>query len=203
MQNVSSHSNHLTPGSPSGQYFKKHVIPDATKSLSVSKQISTLSHSRWCMGFQPLDGLTGYFLLPLTVLIVVSLTYLFFKEDNMWNAFDEASRDAESTALITDPLGHSEEPRTLRGQRFLPFLPFALPAIPAIPLGLAAAGAGGLAAAGAAAAGGLAAAATAATAAAGLAAPVIEGLMPAAGDVLNQGYQALTDVAQDIFSPWL
>ena len=115
--------------------------------------------------------------------------------DNVWNDYDEPSGDAEGTVLKTDILGQSEELRTLRGQRFLPFLPLAIPAIPAIPAGLAAARA--------AATGGLAAAATAATAAAGLAAPVIEGLMPAAGDVLNQGYQALTDIAQDIFSPWL
>ena len=109
----------------------------------------------------------------------------------MWNAFDEPSGDAEITALITDLLEQSEDPKTLRGQRAFFLLPF-------IPLKI-----GALAAAGAAAAGGLAAAATAATAAAGLAAPVITELIPAAGDVLNQGFQALTDIGQDIFSPWL
>ena len=81
------------------------------------------------MGFQPLDGLTGYFLLPLTVLIVVSLTYLFLKEDNMWNAYDEPSRDAESTALITDLLGHYEQrdgdfPEVAKFRVLIPSEPF-------------------------------------------------------------------------------
>ena len=122
------------------------------------------------MGFQPLDGLTGYFLLPLTVLIVVSLTYLFLKEDNMWNAYDEPSRDA----VRTDLLGHSEEPRTLRGQRFLPFLPLA---IPAIPVGLAAAGA--------------AAAAAGIGGAAGLVAPGL-------GDMLYKGLEGLTSILDNL-----
>ena len=92
----------------------------------------------------------------------------------MWYAFDEPSRDAESTALITDLAGHYEEPRTLRGQRILPFLPLAIPAIPA---GLAAAGA--------------AAAAAGIGGAAGLVAPGL-------GDMLYKGLEGLTKILANL-----
>ena len=79
---------------------------------------------RGCEKFVP--ALAYLFCPPLPGSCLVRFAYLLAdlctsQMDNMWNAFDKPSRDAEGTVLITDLLEQLEDPKTLRGQRFFFF----------------------------------------------------------------------------------